>query len=92
MTAFAPRPFASAFEKPTAQALLSDGAVTLSSTAFSPVGGAGTMAHPLAASAGLAPRSTAAPTMAPIPSLETSMKTPFDRAAATLRGTLQSVA
>src|ERR1039457_961939 len=77
---FEPRPvFLAPFEVPTAQALVSEGALTPDRLAFCPVGGTETIVQPPAASAGLAPRTKAAPTANPLPILERSMKPPFRR-------------
>src|ERR1035437_5117375 len=79
MSGFEPRPvFWAPFEVPTAQASVSEGALTPDRLAFCPVGGTETMVQPPAASAGLAAKTKAAPTANPAPILERSMKPPFD--------------
>jgi hypothetical protein len=80
MSAREPRPvFLAPLELPTAQASVSEVALTPCRLAFCPVGGIETMVQPPAPSAGLAPRIKAAPTTNPVPIFQRSMEHPFRR-------------
>src|ERR1035438_2442933 len=76
MTGFAPTPLSSAFSLPTAQASEALTALTPDGNALCRVGGTGTMAQPVAASAGLAMNTTAADKATQMPILKGTITSP----------------